>query len=53
MCIRDRPTAGYGDIVPVTGPARMLSSMESVLGVLYLAVLVARLVSSYGTKPQA
>lgn len=46
-------TAGYGDIVPVTGPARMLSSMESVLGVLYLAVLVARLVSSYGAKPQA
>ena len=46
-------TAGYGDIVPVSGAARMLSSMESVLGVLYLAVLVSRLVSSYGTRDSA
>ena len=46
-------TAGYGDIVPVSGPARMLSSMESVLGVLYLAVLVSRLVSAYGSRPPA
>ena len=37
-------TLGYGDITPVTTPARSLSVLESVMGQLYLAVLVARLV---------
>jgi hypothetical protein len=37
-------TLGYGDIVPATPPARSLSAVEAVVGVLYLTVLVARLV---------
>ena len=37
-------TLGYGDITPVTDPARSLSLLEAVTGQLYLAVLVARLV---------
>jgi voltage-gated potassium channel len=37
-------TLGYGDITPVTDPARSLSLLEAVMGQLYLAVLVARLV---------
>ena len=37
-------TLGYGDITPVTNPARSLSLLEAVTGQLYLAVLVARLV---------
>jgi len=37
-------TLGYGDILPNSPSARMLSAMEAVLGQLYLAVLVARLV---------
>ena len=37
-------TLGYGDITPVTTPARSLSILESATGQLYLAVLVARLV---------
>ena len=37
-------TLGYGDIVPVSPSARMLAALESVIGQLYLAVLVARLV---------
>ncbi len=45
-------TAGYGDIVPVTRPARMLAAMESVCGVLYLAVLVARLVALYTSQEE-
>jgi hypothetical protein len=37
-------TLGFGDIVPVSPVARMLTSIEAVTGQLYLAVLVARLV---------
>jgi len=40
-------TLGYGDITPVTARARSLALLEAVTGVLYLAVLVARLVSAY------
>lgn len=40
-------TAGYGDIVPVNPWARGLANMEAVMGVLYLAILMARLVSLY------
>lgn len=37
-------TLGYGDITPLSNPARMLSSIEAVIGQLYVAVLIARLV---------
>jgi hypothetical protein len=40
-------TLGYGDIVPVSGAARMLAMMEAITGTFYLAVLVARLVALY------
>jgi hypothetical protein len=40
-------TLGYGDIVPRSEVARGLTIMEAVAGQLYLAVLVARLVSLY------
>jgi hypothetical protein len=38
---------GCNDIMPMTNAARMLLMVESMAGVLYLAVLVARLVSLY------
>jgi Ion channel len=38
-------TAGYGDIVPVSLPARSLSNLESLTGQLFPAILIARLVS--------
>lgn len=38
-------TLGYGDIVPLTPPARFLAILEALIGQLYLAVLVGRLVS--------
>lgn len=38
-------TLGYGDITPVGTGARTLSWMESVVGPLYLAILIARLVA--------
>ena len=42
-------TCGYGDIIPIAAPARMLAAAESVVGVLYVGVLIARLVSLYTT----
>lgn len=38
-------TAGFGDIVAVSAAARSATSLEAVLGVLYPAVLIARLVN--------
>jgi len=37
-------TLGYGDITPVSSAARALTSFEAVIGQLYLAVMIARLV---------
>jgi hypothetical protein len=37
-------TMGYGDIVPVSGFARPIAVLEGVVGQLYLAVMIARLV---------
>lgn len=38
---------GASGIVPVTGPARSITVIEAILGVLYLAVLISRLVGAY------
>ena len=40
-------TVGYGDITPVAPLAQSFAYAEAVTGVLYVAVLVARLVSAY------
>src|ERR1700757_1178740 len=46
-------TVGYGDITPVSRAARWLAAMEAMTGLLYVAVLIARLVSIYSsTKPE-
>ena len=37
-------TLGYGDITPLTASARSLSLLEAIMGQLYIAVLIARLV---------
>lgn len=37
-------TLGYGDIVAISRPARSLSATEAIVGQVYLAVLVARLI---------
>jgi len=43
-------TLGYGDIAPRADVARGLAVVEGVGGQLFLAVLVARLVSLYSTS---
>lgn len=44
-------TLGYGDITPLSPHARALATLESTLGVLYVAILVARLVGAYQAEP--
>jgi hypothetical protein len=41
---------GFGDVVPVTPIARGLTILEAVIGQMYMAVLVARLVSLYSAE---
>ena len=44
-------TVGYGDIVPVSGMARILTALEGVTGVLYIATTVALLVGRFRREP--
>ena len=37
-------TLGYGDVVPTTPVTEMAASMQALVGQLYVAVLIARLV---------
>ncbi|MBS0196264.1 MAG: two pore domain potassium channel family protein [Planctomycetes bacterium] len=45
-------TVGFGDIVPISSPARMLAMMEGMTGVFFIAVMVSRLVSMYTTNKE-
>ena len=40
-------TLGYGDVTPLSNPARNLAVLEAMMGQLYLAVLIAGLVGKY------
>lgn len=40
-------TVGYGDVLPLSQQARALANLESLIGVLYPAVLIGRLVSMH------
>jgi hypothetical protein len=46
-------TLGYGDISPLTPTARGLAVTEAILGQLYLAVLIARLVGVAGPREES
>ncbi len=43
---------GYGDITPATFQSQSLASIEGVIGVMYVAVLIARMVSIHSQTPQ-
>jgi hypothetical protein len=43
-------TTGLGDVTPVTTQAQSLVSIEGVIGVLYVAVLIARVVGIYARR---
>ena len=40
-------TVGFGDIVPVHPVARGVTTIEQIIGVLYVAILIARLSGMY------
>ena len=43
-------TLGYGDIIPVSYTAKMWSITEAMMGVMFLAVMISRVVSLFGSK---
>ena len=46
-------TVGYGDVLAVSRPARMIAALEAVTGVFYIAITVARLVAGYQQEDRA
>lgn len=44
-------TLGYGDIYPLTSAARMLAGAEAFTGQMFIAVMIARLVGIYSSRP--
>ena len=42
-------TVGYGDIIPVSGVARLLAIAEATSGMFYVTLLIARLVALYSS----
>ena len=46
-------TLGYGDITPVSPWAQSLSSLEAILGLLYIAIILGRMASRYGKVPKS
>jgi Ion channel len=45
-------TVGYGDIYPATPYARSLSILEALIGVLFIAVFISRLVGLHASRPR-
>ncbi len=43
-------SVGYGDIVPLGGHARSLAMLEAIVGQMYLAIFMARLVGLYSQR---
>ena len=43
-------TLGYGDITPLSYTAKMWSITEAMMGVMFLAVMISRVVSLFGPK---
>lgn len=46
-------TVGFGDVVPLNGPARAVTIIEGVLGQLYLVSIIAVLVGNLGRERRA
>jgi hypothetical protein len=44
-------TITFGDVVPASSVARMITLVEAAVGVFYLAIMIARLVGLYSSRP--
>jgi voltage-gated potassium channel len=44
-------SVGYGGIIPINPYVRLIAALESMIGIFYIAVVVARLVSAYRPIP--
>jgi hypothetical protein len=42
---------GYGGILPINPYLRLIAALETITGIFFVAVVVARLVSSYRPQP--
>jgi voltage-gated potassium channel Kch len=45
-------TLGYGDVVPLTPAAKSLAIFTSITGQMYVAIIIAALVSKYLSQPK-
>ena len=45
-------TVGFGDIVPITPAARLVTGLEAIVGQVYLAVVIATLVGRVAARPK-
>ena len=45
-------TLGYGDFLPLTAQSKSLAVLLSILGPMYVAILIAMLVGKYSSKPE-
>jgi hypothetical protein len=43
-------TVGYGDVSPVAPVVRSLSTVEAVVGIMYVATMIARFVASHSSR---
>ncbi len=43
-------TLGYGEIIPITAGARSLAIIEAIIGVMYIAIIISRLVGLFIAK---
>ena len=46
-------TLGYGDITPLSYTAKMWSITEAMMGVMFLAIMISRVVSLFGSKKKS
>ena len=44
-------TLGYGDILPLSEQAKAITIILSILGPMFVAILIAMLVGKYASKP--
>lgn len=50
MSFSIQSSTGVGDVIPISGPARAIGSLQIFTGVMYIAIVVSRLVSLAASK---